>query len=166
MANIVASLPIIHGACIQSACHFHMTLHFLGSVTSPQKQCMHKAAQQLIKKQAITTFEIKLDRIGHFQQGGILWLGCQAIPQKLSTLHHRLGAALETCTYVPEKRCFTPHVTLARQWTTAPDATLDVALGEMPDFSVLWQIDSVVLVESSIGDQGIHYQLVEKYPLS
>lgn len=147
-------LPQPPGGRIMQPHNLHMTLHFVGSVSDEVKDCMHQAAQTVRAK----TFECHLDCFGVFPKAKIFWMGCQHRPVELLQLNKILGVALENCGYQPEKRDFTPHVTLLRKCTSpVPD---------QQGFSIPWRVNEFVLVESCMDRHGVNYQVIEKYPLS
>jgi len=133
--------------------NLHITLHFIGNVSSEQKDCLHQAAQT-VKGEACT---MRLDYYGHFYRARVFWLGCREIPQSLSTLYQDLGSALQACAYQMERRPYAPHVTLMRKLKRP---------GEMiTPQAIEWPINEFVLVESVPVEQGVEYRVIERYPL-
>jgi len=138
--------------------NLHVTLHFPGQVTEEVQDCMHHAAQS-IKAEA---FCLVLHHFGYFPRAKIFWMGSQNTPAELTQLHLKLGAAIEKCGFKSESRVYTPHVTLLRKCNKpGPASTFDQA-----DFSIPWQVEDFVLVESVPDERGVNYQVIENYPLS
>lgn len=133
--------------------NLHLTLHFLGQVVEPDRECMHLAAQSINAEQ----FQLDLDCLGHFARAKIFWMGAHNIPAQLSLLHEKLGDALADCGFKRDQRTYTPHVTLMRK-------CVDPVLG-YEDFSVPWHVKEFVLVESVQGSAGVEYRVIETYPL-
>ncbi len=133
--------------------NLHETLHFVGQVTEPIKDCMHAAAQSVNAE----AFQLNLDYFGYFAKAKILWMGSQDMPVQLTQLHNKLGGALEGCGFNTETRPFSPHVTLMRKCSKADNVP--------PGFSIPWSIEEFVLIESITYKEGVHYQVIEKYPL-
>ena len=83
--------------------NFHLTLHFLGEVTTETAGMSYP-------------FSLRLDRIGFFPRGreGILWAGVEK-----SDALFRLFRNLETCLgrqgFGREKKGLRPHITLGRE---------------------------------------------------
>ncbi len=155
-AVVQAALPLTRkfdGRIIQPH-NLHITLHFVGQVSEEAKQCMHDAAGTVIGK----SFLIDLDHFGHFPRAKILWMGSREIPAELRQLHDKLGEALSDCGYQCDKRPYSSHVTLMRKCrrTGVPQEK----------FSIPWTVDEFVLVESIQDASGVHYQVIEHYPLS
>jgi 2'-5' RNA ligase len=134
--------------------NLHVTLHFVGQVTEPSKDCIHAAAQSVNAQ----TFQLNLDCFGHFPKAKIFWMGPQNVPAQLVHLHQKLGDAIADCGFKSETRPFSPHVTLMRKCSKPGIA--------QSDFSLPWRVEEFVLVESITCKEGVNYQVIEKYPLS
>jgi len=133
--------------------NFHITLHFIGSVSDEEKDCLHQAA----RKVTFQPFDISLDDFGFFNKAKIFWMGMQAAPAELSRLHENLGEALSACDYQPDLRPYSPHVSLLRKVRKTPV--------EYQPFSINWHVDEFVLVESLSSPEGVNYKVIKKYPL-
>ena len=147
--------PLLHGmdAGIIAPEDFHITLHFIGSVTDEEKDCLHQAA----RKVTFQPFGLSLDCFGFFDKARVFWMGMQAAPAELSRLHENLGEALSACDYQPDSRPYSPHVSLLRK---ARNSDINYQA-----FSINWHVDEFVLVESVSGPEGVNYKVIEKYPL-
>jgi RNA 2',3'-cyclic 3'-phosphodiesterase len=152
-----SQLPMLKGRAMRPH-NLHATLHFLGQVTAEDQDCMHHAALSITAE----AFRLVLDRFDYFSRAKIFWMGAQNIPAELTQLHLELGAAIENCGFKRESRPYAPHVTLLRKCNKpGPAFILDQI-----DFSIPWQVEDFVLVESVSDAQGVNYQVIEKYPLS
>lgn len=90
----------------------HLTLVFLGEV-EPDKVGLVKQSMDSISAKE---FELVMDKAGVFhdgREGALWWVGMQQ-SSPLDALYARLRAALSFNGFVPERRAFTPHVTIAR----------------------------------------------------
>lgn len=132
----------------------HVTLHFLGQVTEEVQHCMHRAALTV----DVAAFTLKLDRIGYFRRSKILWMGASKASPELTDLYQKLGLAITECGYQFETRPYAAHVTLMRKCVQPLPAPAD--------FSIPWQVNEFVLVESIAVEHGVTYKVIEKYPLS
>jgi len=133
--------------------NLHITLHFIGNVSGQQMSCLHQAAQTV----SGTSFELTLDHYGYFKKPKVFWMGLDQMPSSLIQLHNHLARAFQECDYQSEKRDYSPHVTLMRK-LSAP--------GNLCQLNpVVWQINNFVLVESIAIDNGVRYEVIEKYPL-
>jgi 2'-5' RNA ligase len=93
----------------------HLTLKFLGSVDwdriSPITKAMGEAAQ------GISSFHLKVEGLGVFpnlRRVQVAWVGVGGEVDKLAQLQQRIESALASLGFAPERRRFTPHLTLAR----------------------------------------------------
>jgi len=154
IGEVLSSLPAnINGRAVQPL-NLHETLHFVGQVTESTKVCMHTVAQSINAE----AFQLNLDRFGHFSRAKIFWLGSQEIPEQLTRLHKELGIAIAGCGFNVESRAYNPHVTLMRKCRQADTAQIE--------FSIPWRVEEFVLVESITYQEGVKYQVIEKYPLT
>jgi len=127
--------------------NLHLTLAFLGA-TDAERLAAYEAA---LADLAVPTLDLVLDRYGYWPRPRILWLGCSETPPELYELVADLSRRLRGCGFVPERRSFQAHITLARNFAgPAPNRP--------PDPPVDWRIDRVVLVESQPGETGFESQ--------
>ncbi|MGB2683203.1 MAG: RNA 2',3'-cyclic phosphodiesterase [Candidatus Competibacter sp.] len=129
--------------------NLHLTLAFLGA-TDAERLAAYEAA---LADLAVPTLDLVLDRYGYWPRPRILWLGCSQTPPELYGLVADLSRRLRGCGFVPERRSFQAHITLARNFAgPAPNRP--------PDPPVDWRIDRVVLVESQPGETGSRYRVL------
>lgn len=134
--------------------NLHLTLHFIGNATTETLDCLHQAAQTVTS----TPFQLNFDRYGHFYKARVFWMGCTQTPEALTYLYQDLGTALSQCDYTAESRPYAPHLTLMRKLNKP---------GELDIFQAIpWQVNDFVLVESISTDHGVHYEVIQRYPLS
>lgn len=89
----------------------HLTLRFLGQVEASRIPALDALGEQL----SLPSFDLTLDRVGHWPRPAALWVGPSETPEELVYFHRRLGEALAPLGFEPEARTFKPHVTLARK---------------------------------------------------
>lgn len=93
--------------------NLHITLAFLGEIPAKRLQ----AARQAMSVAAMSPiFELKLEGIGCFKQGGgdIYWMGVDP-SHELKSLQSKLSDSLIEQGFELESRRFSPHLTLCRQ---------------------------------------------------
>ena len=134
--------------------NLHLTLHFIGNVYFAQMDCLQAEARRV----DACAFKLVLDCQGCFGKPRVAWLGCREIPPALVDLHRELGARLQSCDYQPERRPYHPHVTVARK-----SGPIGTAVGFDP---LCWVVDEFALVEVQAVENGVHYRVVETYPLT
>ncbi len=134
--------------------NWHMTLHFVGNTTFAEKNCLDRQAKKLRAR----PFELSIDATGYFKKPRVLWLGCQRPPDALFDLQRNLGNRISRCEYRPEKRSYSPHITVARKCIGEPVLK--------PGHPIVWRVNQFVLVES-VSQQagGVRYHITEDYPL-
>ncbi|MEM7362545.1 MAG: RNA 2',3'-cyclic phosphodiesterase [Pseudomonadota bacterium] len=127
--------------------NLHITLRFCGEVNEQQsKQLVAKARN--IKASQIS---VSLDVSGYFGNTRIAWIGPECTPPDILYLHQRLGAAKE--------RGYQPHLTLYRGLEAPPPPPL------MPP-AFQFRCASFELMISTRGRTGVHYDVLESFPLN
>ena len=136
------------------AANLHITLVFLGNVTEEQCQCLESMAGEIRAEPCTLT----LDSFGFWPKPRILWLGPSRLSPELLSLVGSLNRGIQRCGFVPEKRAFRPHLTLARKASHA--------LQRAPEPAIHWTVDRFTLVESVMSPEGSHYQVLRHWPLT
>lgn len=150
MADLAASVA---GRRRVRDANLHLTLAFLGA-TDPARLAAYEAA---LADLAVPALELVLDRYGYWPAPQILWLGSSGTPPELYELVADLHRRLRGCGFVPERRAFQAHITLARKFPgPAPERP--------PVAPVRWPIGEVVLVESLAGKGGSDYRVLRRWP--
>lgn len=133
--------------------NLHLTLHFIGNIFRHELECLQQRAREVLAE----PFKVSIDDAGSFARPKVAWLGCGEIPPELDRLHFELGKRLRGCGFKPEKRRFSPHVTVARKITAPPPAPCLEP--------VTWQVEGFALIESRQQENGVKYLPIEEYPL-
>lgn len=133
--------------------NLHLTLVFLGATRSESLAAYQAALTNL----QVPVFELVLDRYGHWPKPRILWLGCSQTPPELYALVADLHRRLRDCGFIPERRPFQAHVTLARKFSGSLPA-------HSPSPPVCWPISTVSLVKSLPAVNGSQYQILHRWP--
>jgi 2'-5' RNA ligase len=141
--------------------NIHLTLKFLGDVYQEDV----KGIEQTLKTEArvTPTFEVSLGEMGAFPNLGrprVVWLGVGGSPD-LADLQRRIEAGCERLGFPPERRPFSPHLTLARvkrganrrdleRISQAIEERQNVRLGAAP-------VGEIILFRSQLSPQGARY---------
>lgn len=134
--------------------NFHLTLAFLGEVSSEGRVCVERAADRV----QAPPFELVLERIGYWRRARVVWLGPAERSPEPPALVPALWSALEACGHAPETRPFFPHLTLVRKANRGPR-------GQLVE-PVTWHVVDFVLVASRMGSDGVRYEVLRRWPLA
>ncbi len=129
----------------------HVTIAFLGALTAAGLDVARG-----VPPIEVGAFDLALDRLGAFANGGVLWLGPKSVPPALIELERRLWSELDSRGFIREERIYQPHVTLARRARRPVEAEVS---------PIAWRVAELALVESLPDGPNVHYELLEKWPL-
>ena len=114
---------------------------------------------------SLTDFKVKgerqslpIEQARFWPHNRIVWVGPDAVSEKLNFLVENLREKLREKSFEIEKRQFAAHITLIRK------AREPKALPELPGLS--WPVTEVALVRSRLSAKGSGYEVVQRYPLS
>ena len=143
--------------------NLHLTLRFIGEVDGAAAADIDEALARI----AVPSFELTIAGVGEFNSRGrvrTLWAGVErSEPQRI--LYAKIERALQRAGQPPERRRFSPHVTLAR--------LRDVKLAEVAPFIVAHanlslkpiHVAHFVLFSSTLSHAGPVYTVEREYPL-
>lgn len=142
--------------------NIHLTLKFLGNVATDRVDAI--AAAMSGATQGTGPFSLDVSELGVFpnpKRVQIVWVGLGGGLEKLGALQERIEGAMGKLGFPPEKRRFTPHLTLARLRDRATPTERE-KLGRLIAETVLdsarsFGVDSVVLMKSQLTPQGPIY---------
>lgn len=141
-----------HARAVKAA-NLHMTLAFIGAV-DPAALNVYRQVAATIRFPA---FKITLDQSGCFERAKVLWLGCSQNNSALQSFVSLLNKALAIGGYTACDKPFVPHVTLARKYKSSAAIAIPV--------SIDWWVKDFALVESCSTPAGVHYQVLQTWPL-
>ena len=144
--------------------NYHLTLRFLGEMPGHRAEELDHALAALRGKQ----FTLQLSGVGVFEKSGraqALWAGV-ARNERLEHLQNKIETAVQRIGFEPERRRFSPHVTVARLDGTPPGK-----LGEWMQAHNLLRAEPVqvahfTLFSSQLGKDGAVYTEEVEYPLA
>jgi 2'-5' RNA ligase len=144
---------LISGGRPVKPANMHLTLVFLGDTHAERLLCYEYALSDF----TMPSLTLTLDHFGYWPKPRILWLGPSVTPLALKELVIDLNQRLEGCEFTPERRPFSPHITLARKFPgPAPDHLL-------PE-PIHWAVNHIALVESVKQTDSTHYQVLRRWP--
>lgn len=148
----------------------HLTLKFLGETAAEKAPSIQEAVAGCCI--GIPPFELKLGDLGTFgnRQGPrVIWVGLAGELEVMVELQRRLEGAMAGLGFPPEKRPFSPHLTLAR----VPEGTLVSqrqrileALPKVVVPTISQRVSEVSLMRSLLQPSGAVYQRLATFPLA
>lgn len=133
----------------------HVTLVFLGDVAQDRLEALKLAAQEVQGK----PFDLALDVAHYWGHNHIVYAAPSNIPQQLAQLVHDLEQGLIKHRFHLDKHpIYKPHITLLRhaKWRDEPLPPM----GE-----VRWRAEKFSLMQSVSDEQGVSYQVLDRFPL-
>ena len=138
----------------------HVTVKFLGSTYPRLVEWVTGSISTVAGRHA--PFPTRVEGLGAFPNGRkarVLWAGLDDGDRRLERLAAALDGALAR-EFAPEKRAFTPHLTVARFDPPAPLDPLEVAFESEP-----FEIDRIVLFRSHLRRPAPVYEPLGIFPL-
>jgi len=144
--------------------NFHITLRFIGEVAAYQAEEIDFALAGLRGH----GFSLTLAGMGIFAKGGrdtTLWVGVERNPA-LDHLRSKVETALQRAGLAPERRRFTPHVTLARLDSSVVPNKLAAFMQARNLFrGAPFEVGCLTLFSSRLGKEASAYTAEVEYPL-
>jgi RNA 2',3'-cyclic 3'-phosphodiesterase len=144
---------IPHGARATHPEDLHLTLAFLGPLSSETLGCVERAADEV----RCSPFALEIDSVGYFARARVLWCGPSSPPDALSALVADLQGRLAACGLPADPRPYRPHMTIARR-AHAP------ASADWPS-PLSWLAGEFVLA-AGYGGPAPRYRVRRRWPLS
>ncbi|RHW18925.1 RNA 2',3'-cyclic phosphodiesterase [Sphingomonas gilva] len=152
----------IQGARWQTDDQLHVTLRYIGEVTTPVAEDV-AVALGTIRAAPLT---LRLNGVGCFDKHdrpNAVWAGV-APHEAITALHRKVDQALIRIGLPSEGRAYLPHVTLARLPRSAGPVS-----GFLADHAALagapFEIGHMLLFESHLGSEGASYDAIGRWPL-
>ncbi len=145
---------------------WHLTLKFLGATWPRLVSTVTDAVAAAAA--ATSRFDSALTTLGVFpseRRARVIWAGLADPDERFGKIVKILDESLSDY-FVPEKRAFTPHLTLAR---LAPPRDLREFVPGMVGTSVAsppFPMDELVLYRSHLSPKGARYEALERFPFA
>lgn len=144
--------------------NLHITLKFLGRtwprlVSLVEESCAKAATE-------IRPFRVSIEGLGAFpsaRRARVFWAGLKDEDGSLPALARALEAALEK-EFPPEKRGFSPHLTLARFNPPVPLAEYAEEMERTRIDAPAFRVGELVLYRSHLSPRGARYEAIGSYP--
>ena len=140
----------------------HLTLRFIGEVERPMANDIAGALQHVRSPR----FDLRVKGVGRFEKrnGGALWAGIDP-KDPVAALAAKIERAVQQTGLQPERRAFSPHVTLAR-WNQRNAEAVGAFLRRHADLrSEPFCVSEFILFESRLSRHGSHYEEIAAFPL-
>jgi RNA 2',3'-cyclic 3'-phosphodiesterase len=150
-----------------SVAGIHLTLKFFGDIAEPQVEALTAAASPITG--TTPPFTLGVQGVGVFpnpKSPRVIWLGLSGQTDILGQLVHSLEQAFGPLGFPPEKRKFTPHLTLGRVRSSQGREALSRSLTtvSLPEFPV-FHVERLILFQSTLRPQGALYTPLRQIPL-
>ncbi|HKN81258.1 MAG TPA: RNA 2',3'-cyclic phosphodiesterase [Actinomycetota bacterium] len=139
----------------------HVTVRFLGSTYPRLVEWVTERVSEVAGEHGpIPTRIVDLGAFPDTRRARVLWAGLEDASARLERLAAGLDESLAR-EFAPEKRAFTPHLTLARFDPPVGLGPLEVAFASEP-----FQIDRIVLFRSHLRRPAPVYEPIGIFPLA
>lgn len=146
--------PVLQSARAVACDNLHITLHFIGSISTEAIQSLVTSLDSVQCK----SFDMVMDKAGCFPKPRVFWLGLKEIPDELKALEQQTAACVQSCVENYQRIPYRPHITLFRKVKAA------MKLVTIPEID--WPIQSFALVESKTYPEGVQYHVLKEWPLT
>lgn len=146
--------------------NLHLTLKFFGDTQSEMVEPVMEALQ--LAAAGFPPFSITVEGCGSFgtmSQPNVIWLGIRH-SKILADLYHEVIKHLAPLGFIPDKKIFTPHLTIGRIKALKDTLTLRSLESEFSTetFATV-RTESFFLIESLLRPQGPLYKVVQEFRL-
>jgi len=141
----------------------HLTLAFLGEVSQEFLESAKSQLSEVARRHG--AFAVQLKGLGAFpspSRARVVWIGTEQGKGEVCSLQEDVVKALSSVGYQPERRPFSPHLTIGR--LRMPDDVGKVVAAQFESESFV--IDRVVLFRSVLGPAGPVYTALAEFPLA
>jgi 2'-5' RNA ligase len=161
LAELAGGIP---GARWVAPENYHLTLRFIGEIQGWQADEVDEALSGIRAR----SFELRLSGLDLFEKAGrIHSLHVKAERgEALTRLQSKVETALQRAGLPPERRRFTPHVTLARTDKAAPDKLIAFVQTHNLFRADPLVVDHFSLFSSRLGKEQAHYAAEVDYALT
>jgi len=140
--------------------NIHITLKFLGDVTTEQINSVKQTLANLY--QNTRPFTVELSQLGAFpniDRPRTLWVGLKDNKQRLSRIAVSLEKALGKIEFQGDKKPFSPHITIGRIRSSKNIDALSESMSNHQFFENCTQtISKIILFQSTLCSEGPIYQ--------
>ena len=137
--------------------NIHVTMRFLGNITLHMVDLIHEEMKQI----SFTPFEIELRGLGAFpslRYARVVWTGIRKGADELVNVFNQLESRLRRLGFKPDRKGFSPHLTIARVRTGRHKAELVKCVEDLADYEFgVIKADYLRLKKSVLTPKGPIY---------
>ncbi len=145
--------------------NMHLTLKFLGEVEETRLGEIYEVSR--LSAGGIPPFDLRIQEVGAFpslRRPRIVWVRAHQA-RGLMNLHRRIETGFQSIGFPPEKKCWTPHLTIGRVKGTRNLKELCRRLEQAVFEPVTFHIDSLHVIQSVLRSEGPLYTTRKSIPL-
>jgi 2'-5' RNA ligase len=144
---------------------WHVTLKFLGEVAPGNLPLIVGRLRDVLA----SPFDLDLTGLGLLSRAGVVYAKISPSPA-LTALAARVEEAMTTCGFEPERRPYSPHLTLARMPADRRTALVYALKSKCEARESLpigtFRVSEFLLYESFLSGSGSRYEVRERFPLA
>jgi 2'-5' RNA ligase len=160
LAGLAGGIP---GAKWVPAENYHLTLRFIGEIENWRAQEVDDALAGIRG----SAFDLSLRGLGTFEKGGriqALWVGAER-NDALAHLQGKVETALQRAGLPPERKRFSPHVTIARVDRAPPEKVVAFVQAHNLFRAPPVRVGHFTLLSSRLGKEASVYSAEVEYDL-
>lgn len=138
-----------------AADNFHVTLAFIGQITSHQVNQLTALIDVMPRH---NTFDVALNQQGYWAKPKAFWLGCQKTSPEHLRLVNNIKLIAEQAGLSLQEQPYIAHLTLSRKCKEPPSAGIVAA-------NFKWRAEQFHLFESVSSQDGVRYIIRHSWPL-
>ena len=146
----------------------HVTLKFLGDVTTGQVPRVKNALRRIAGSDDVEPFEATYEGLGVFPDISyisVVWLGVTRGAEEMTSLHEDIEREVTRLGFDHEDHEFTPHVTLARMEHAGGKELVQENVENLDPTVGTAEVSEIRLTESVLTEEGPEYSTVESFSL-
>ena len=146
--------------------NMHITLKFFGDTPADQQQKITtKLKENSLQAEAFSFDVAGCGSFGPPKSPRVIWLGISR-SEGFKKLYHQINKNLQYLGYEPDRKEFTPHLTLGRIKNISQHELLKQMLRSYKDIHFgQFRVDAFYLYQSILRPEGPEYKVVEEFLL-
>jgi 2'-5' RNA ligase len=142
--------------------NIHITLRFLGNIHPHLVDAIHEQMEQV----SFTAFDVELQGLGVFpnmKYMRVVWAGIERGADEVKEVFDQLEPRLRTLGFKPDRKGFSPHLTIARVRTGRNKGELIRCIKELADQKFgLFRAECLGLKRSTLTPKGPIYSTLKE----